>query len=122
VAKKKSDQPRVEVLLADALEKAYSRRPETEFHFCDRGWRLDIAYPDQKIAVEIDGQHHLNYKRHREDCEKRNAAKELGWNVLAYPASGVTTKKRLPRIVEQIGRVLMGVADPDSAACVLVGD
>lgn len=117
-----SEKIRVEDLLADALAKAYKQKPETEYHFCDRGWRLDIAYPSQKLAIEIDGRFHLSHKRHRQDCEKRNCAKELGWQVLAYPASAVTTKKRLPRIVEQIGRVLMGVDDVDAATCVLVGD
>lgn len=112
----------VEDVLAAALEKEYGRRPETEYRFCDRGWRLDVAYPEQKLAIEIDGQHHLKYGRHRQDCEKRNCAKELGWQVLAYPASAVTTKKRLPRIVEQIGRCLMGVNDMDAATCVLEGD
>ena len=114
---------RVEAVLATALELAYSQRPETEYCFCgNRKWAFDCAYPEQKLGVEIDGRYHLRAKRHREDCEKRNAAKEMGWSVLAYPASSVTTKKRLARIVEQIGRVLMGVSDPESAACVLIGD
>lgn len=117
-----SRKERVEDVLAAALEKAYGQRPETEYHFCDRGWRLDVAYPEQKLAVEIDGRFHLSYKRHRQDCEKRNAAKAAGWVVLAYPASAITTKKRLPRIVEQIGRMLSGVHDSDADACVLVGD
>lgn len=114
---------RVEDVLAAALEKAYGRKPEIEYQFHPtRRWRFDIAFVDQRLAVEVDGKFHASLSANRKDAEKHNAALEAGWRVLRYPASAVLTKKRLPRIVEQIGRVLCGTHDPESAGCVLVGD
>ena len=51
-----------------------------------------------------------------------NAATELGWKVLKYPAGSVTTHKRRARIVEQIKRIVCGVQCEDSSACVLTGE
>ena len=114
---------RVEDVLAAAIENAYHRKPEVEYAFHPtRKWRFDCAFPDLRLAVEVDGAFHASLSANRKDAEKHNAALEAGWRVLRYPASAVLTKKRLPRIVEQVGRVLMGVSDTDSAACVLVGD
>lgn len=98
--------------------------PAREHEFCDvRKWRFDFAYPSLRLAVEVDGSgFHTSDKGKRLDQEKRNAAVELGWRVVAYPANSVTTHKRRARIVEQIKRIVCGVECPDSAACVLVGD
>lgn len=114
---------RVEDILADALEKRLGRRPlrEQVFHKV-RGWKLDLSYPEQGVAIEIDGQRHLSHPQKRRDCEKLNAAVEMGYVVLVYPASSITTAKRLPSIVEQVARVVCGVDDPNASACVLTGD
>ena len=113
----------VEDFLADELRKSYGGELETEYAFHPhRQWRFDVAWPAQKLAVEIEGAFHASLSANRRDAEKQNAAIELGWRVLRFPASAVFTKKRLPRIVEQVGRVLTGVSDPVESACVLVGD
>jgi very-short-patch-repair endonuclease len=97
-------------------------RPEREFKFAaGRSWAFDLAYPQLKLAVEVNGADHLRHKRHREDCEKLNAALAAGWRVLQYPASSVLTKCKFHRIVEQIGRVLCSVHDPDSDWEILTG-
>ena len=114
--------PRVENVLADALEKATHRRPVLDHVFHpERRWKFDVAYPTAKLAVEINGRFHLVQSQHRKDCEKINAALEMGWRVLQYPASVVTTKARLPLVVEQITRVLCGAIDVYSAAEVMTG-
>lgn len=65
--------------------------PEYEYRFHPtRKWRFDCAWPDRKLAVEIDGgtwahkPSHSGGAGHRRDCEKRNAAILLGWRVLTY--------------------------------------
>lgn len=58
----------------------------------------------------------------RRDHEKMNAAVEMGWTVLVYPADAVFTIKRQSRIVEQIGRVAGKFPNVDLAGCVLTGD
>ncbi len=57
----------------------------------DRGWRFDFAWPDLRIAVEIDGGtrmagggRHNRAAGFAEDCVKLNAAVAAGWRVLRY--------------------------------------
>lgn len=61
-----------------------------EYKFHDtRRWRFDYAFPEYKIAVEIDGGV-WNYGRHNRakgyiaDMEKFNEAAKLGWVVLKF--------------------------------------
>lgn len=99
---------RLEDQLADALEERLGHRPEGEFPFHPyRKWRLDLAYPDQKIGVEIDGQRHLSNQQQRNDAEKLNAAALMGWRIFRYPAQSLMIKSRLPMIVEQITRAVV---------------
>ncbi len=59
---------------------------EYKFH-PTRGWAFDFAWPEQQVAVEIDGgQWSPHGGRHSRDSdrEKLNAAAVLGWRVLRY--------------------------------------
>lgn len=56
-----------------------------------RNWRLDWAYINLKLAVEIDGVSykgqglgHQTGKAFEANCEKLNALTELGWTILRY--------------------------------------
>lgn len=104
---------RNEALLGLQL-KAYGFEFETEYRFAalhsggtGRGvrqrlneanlkdWRFDVAFPTQKLAVEIEGGA-FNYGRHQrpegfhEDLMKYEAALKLGW--LVYRCDGVMVK------------------------------
>lgn len=61
--------------------------PEYKFHSA-RKWRFDWAWPDCKIAVEIEGNawHVQGGGRHMQDTdmEKYNAAASLGWRVFRF--------------------------------------
>lgn len=65
--------------------------PEHKFH-PERRWRFDWACSELRLAVEIEGVTHVGHGvgRHQrsegyaKDCEKYNAAIELGWVVLRY--------------------------------------
>lgn len=87
---------------------AYTLTREHRFH-PTRGWRLDCAFIAQRVAVEIEGGVWTNGRHTRgygfiEDCNKYNAASELGWIVLRYAATEI---KRDPiGIVQQVTRVL----------------
>ncbi len=68
-------------------------RTELEFH-PSREWRLDLAWPDRMLAVEVDGGvwtrgRHLRPKGYIEDCVKLNSALLLGWRVLRFPGDHV---------------------------------
>jgi very-short-patch-repair endonuclease len=54
-----------------------------------RRWRLDVAWPEAKVAVELHGGNwiggrHSRPRGIREDATKQNAAIERGWVVLVY--------------------------------------
>jgi hypothetical protein len=119
-----SVKPRVEQILADALAARYGTPFITEHVFhAERKWRFDVAIPSLLIGVEIQGyRSHSRASAMRRDAEKYDAAVEAGWKVLIYPADAVLTKKRLARIVEQIGRVAGGQCEEALSGCVLTGE
>ena len=67
------------------------RRPKAQVNIFDaRGMlvaRLDLAYPEHKVAVEYDGADHWNQRRH--DDRRRDAARRLGWVVIVLSADDV---------------------------------
>jgi len=62
--------------------------PEREYRFhTARRWRFDLAWPDLRVAVEVDGGafaggRHTRGAGFREDCVKLCEAGALGWRVL----------------------------------------
>ena len=61
---------------------------EHKFH-PDRKWRFDFAWPDRFIAAEVEGAEFANGRHTRgsgftADCEKYNAAAQLGWRVFRF--------------------------------------
>jgi very-short-patch-repair endonuclease len=55
-----------------------------------RKWRLDFAWPELRIAAEVEGGvfsrgRHVRPAGFIDDCEKYNAAVLLGWSVLRFP-------------------------------------
>ena len=61
---------------------------ERQFKFhVKRAWRFDFAYPEAKLALEVDGGTWINGGHSRgsgieKDCEKLAAAVILGWRVM----------------------------------------
>ena len=57
-------------------------------------WRFDFAWPDKRIAFEIEGApgrgRHTTFIGFSKDCEKYNAATRLGWAV--YRVTGAQVK------------------------------
>jgi very-short-patch-repair endonuclease len=75
-----------------ALWKQYGLpiEPVREFRFAPpRRWRFDVAWPECKIAVELEGGQWIK-SRHRtgtgygKDAAKYNAAVALGWRILRF--------------------------------------
>lgn len=64
--------------------------PEREYHFHpERKWRFDFAFPEEKIAIEIEGGifsggAHTRGGKFIKDAEKYNSAAVMGWRVLRY--------------------------------------
>lgn len=51
-----------------------------------RHYYLDLAYPDQRIAIEYDGEDHRTQARARRDLEREAALVAAGWRVLRFDA------------------------------------
>ena len=48
-------------------------------------WRIDLAFPAAKVAVEVDGwAWHVDAERFRNDRRKGNAITRAGWTLLRY--------------------------------------
>jgi hypothetical protein len=62
--------------------------PESEFTFCPgRRWRMDFAWPAQRVFLEVDGGiwtrgRHTRGKGWLADTEKLNTAASMGWRYL----------------------------------------
>jgi len=59
-----------------------------------RKWRFDFAWPEQRIAVEIEGGSwvqgaHVRGGHFESDIEKYNAATERGWQVYRFSSDMV---------------------------------
>jgi very-short-patch-repair endonuclease len=80
-----------------------------EFRFHpSRDWRFDFAFPEHKLAVEIDGgQWQTHGGRHSRDSdrEKLNQAAVLGWRVMHYSGSMLDDPER---VVAEIMHALEG--------------
>lgn len=63
--------------------------PVTEWYFAkpERGWRFDYAWPEHRVALEVEGGGwiaggHNSGQGFLEDIERYNAAAERGWLVV----------------------------------------
>jgi len=75
---------------------------EYRFH-PTRMWRFDVAFPSQRLGVEIDGRgRHQTVTGVRADCEKLNEATRLGWRVLRFPATDARQALEWARLIREI--------------------
>lgn len=81
---------------------------EHRFH-PTRKWRFDLAWPDLKLAVEIEGvsrhtSRHQTIAGYRADCEKYAEAATLGWRVLRVVQDHVKTGQALDWVQKMVRR------------------
>jgi len=80
--------------------------PVCEYRFTPpRKFKFDLAWPELKIAVELEGGvysggRHTRGKGFEGDCEKYNLAAEQGWLVLRYTTNML--KSNPHKVMEQI--------------------
>jgi hypothetical protein len=87
--------------------------PEREFAFArpDRDWRFDFAWPDRRVALEVEGGvwsagRHVRPQGFLKDVEKYNAAAGRGWLVFrCTPATldSLTTVEMIKLAYESTG-------------------
>jgi hypothetical protein len=81
---------------------------EVEF-YPGRKWRFDFAWPDKKLAVEVEGGTSFGRSRHskgdgfEKDAAKYNRAAREGWVVLRYSTRMVTDGSAIDEVLEVLG-------------------
>lgn len=85
---------------------AYGLSPEREFlFFAQRKWRFDFAWPDKKLALEVEGGTSFGKSRHsrgkgfESDAAKYNRAAREGWIVLRYSTRMVTSGEAIDEVI-----------------------
>lgn len=87
-----------------------------------RKWRFDFAWPELKLAAEVEGgteshgqkrringktitikSRHLTPSGFREDCNKYNQAALLGWRVLRFSGAMITKGEAIQTIRDILG-------------------
>lgn len=96
--------------LFEALEAEWPGRFEWEYRVKFEGmrqpYRLDMAVPEQKLAVEVDGwQYHGRVKRDfQRDRIRQNRLAVNGWRILRYFPGQIYSD--IDRIVSEVGVAL----------------
>lgn len=89
--------------------RAHELEPRREFQFCERLWRFDFAWPDEKVAVEVEGGTAFGKSRHSQgagfekDAAKYNRAARDGWIVLRYSTRMVESGEAIYEVVSVLG-------------------
>ena len=66
--------------------------------------RADLAYPQWRIALEYEGDHHREREQFRRDVTRLNALRAAGWIVLRFTADDVL--RHPGRVVEEVARAV----------------
>lgn len=126
----------LEEILADQITFAALPAPQREYRFAAlsvglgpgirvrlalaglRDWRFDFAWPDRKLAIEVEGGiwaegRHTRARGFTDDCIKYNEAQLLGWRILRVTAKMVRSGEAL-RLIERASspiKIKKGVTD-----------
>lgn len=104
-AKKRGGRPKsgpseLELIFAKQVTDTHLPAPQREFKFHEeRGWRFDYAWPDRKLAVEVQGMPHRIRERFLADVEKLAMAQIYGWRVLLVAGQDVRSGRAVSWLV-----------------------
>lgn len=100
-----------------ALRPTDAPDPVAEYAFLPpRRWRFDYAWPDARVAVELEGGVYTNGRHVRPDgftgdCVKYNHAALNGWRVLRF--TGQLLSEDPATCISQVAQLLQAVPEPD---------
>lgn len=71
----------------------------------DGGWIGcgDMAWPEYRLVIEYDGEHHAEGRQRHQDAQTRNSYAEYGWQCLVFTSKHF---ERLDESVAQVARML----------------
>lgn len=96
----KSGPSELELMFAKQLTVLGIQPPQREFKFHpNRDWRLDYAWPDRRLAVEVQGMPHRIRERFLSDVEKLAMAQIHGWRVLLVAGQDVRSGRAVSWLV-----------------------
>lgn len=76
-----------------------------------RKWRFDFAWPDDRVAVEVEGAiwtqgRHTRGSGYSADLDKYNAATLQGWRVLRFSGAMIDSGEALRQIETALGLII----------------
>lgn len=99
------------ILIEDVKRSAFLPAPVLEFRFHpERKWRFDAAWPEWRVAVEIEGGvwkmgRHQRPRGFQADLDKYNYAAIIGWFVLRFSVKDVETGNAIDAIEKLFRRL-----------------
>jgi very-short-patch-repair endonuclease len=102
----------LEVEVVRAIRGADLPRPCFQFEVVIEGtpYRLDLAWPDHRVAVECDGFSAHGRDRFEQDRTRRAALVAADWHVI--PVTWVEITRFAPRFLAVLGRALAEEPEP----------
>lgn len=98
-----------ETLVRLQLVDAGLPEPELNWHVRDRFGRvvalIDLAYPDQLVGIEYEGDGHRERDRFRADIHRRERLEDLGWTIVRLTADDTSIDRDPRRVREMTNRV-----------------
>lgn len=65
--------------------------------------RVDFAFPEAKLAIEVDGSHHAGRKQWKSDLARQNRLILLGWRFLRFTGQDTEDPRALSAIADALG-------------------
>jgi very-short-patch-repair endonuclease len=75
-----------------------------------RRYRLDLAYPDHRLAIELDGAHHRDKDVWEDDHVRQNALVNAGWKVLRFTWRDYTARRSA--MITEVKAALLATEKP----------
>lgn len=83
-----------------------TEQPVREYRFDSvRRWRIDFAWPERKLAVEIESSVHRIKSRFAGDISKYNALSFGGWVLFRFTAQQVKRGEAIDMVKKYLNRI-----------------
>lgn len=74
-------------------------------------YKVDLAFPDRKLAIEADGASHNNPKRRSQDRKKEKFLTGLGWTVLRFTNKEILNLQNQVEILKSVQSIILKLRD-----------
>ena len=68
--------------------------------------KVDIAYPDDRVCIEYDGNYHYTHGRWMYDLDKRNRLRDLGFTPFVATREHLASKQKLNELFGMVARAI----------------